>query len=254
MSLIHENIKYLRKQMGLTQEQLSEKIGIKRSVIGAYEEGRAEPGVANLMLFAGFFKVSVDELVSGKLKKVEAKQNFQKNGAETLKILSITVDKENKENIHLVPYKAAAGYLTGYADPEFIAELPRFYLPIFPEGSYRAFEIRGDSMLPIVPGSIIVGSFVENWDYVKEKKTYVVVTQNEGIVYKRLLPLKEKQSFSLISDNPIYPPYEIKEEDISELWEAKAFISTEFPRADNSIQTLNEAVSELKEEVKRLKK
>ena len=256
MSQIHENIKFLRKQLGLTQEQLSEKIGIKRSVIGAYEEGRAEPGVGNLMLFASFFKVSVDELISENLKKGDKGEVEIKGkgvNAEKLKILSITVDNENKENIHLVPYKAAAGYLSGYADPEYIAELPRLYLPIFPEGSYRAFEIRGDSMLPIVPGSIIVGGFVENWDNIKQKKTYVVVTQNEGIVYKRLVALKEKQSFLFVSDNTAYPPYEINEEDISEIWEAKAFISTEFPSTDGSMQTLNEVVSELKEEVKKLK-
>lgn len=256
MSNIHENIKHLRKQAGLTQEQLSEKIGIKRSVIGAYEEGRAEPGVANLILFADFFKVSVDELIGSKFKKSEkggSKKNGKSNSEDNLKILSITVDKDNKENIHFVPHKAAAGYLNGYADPEFIAELPKVYLPIFPEGSYRAFEIRGDSMLPIVPGSIIVGKFVEDWDNVKKTKTYIVVTHNEGIVYKRLVQLENKHSFSLISDNPLYPAYEVEEEEISEIWEAKAFISTEFPGGDNSLRSLNEIVSDLKEEVQRLK-
>ena len=41
MTLISNNIKVLRKKAGFTQEQLSAKIGIKRSVLGAYEEGRA---------------------------------------------------------------------------------------------------------------------------------------------------------------------------------------------------------------------
>jgi len=249
---IHENIKYFRKEAGLTQEQLSEKIGIKRSVIGAYEEGRAEPGVANLLLFADFFKVSVDELIGNKLKKSSKKPAKSAENFDNLKILSITVDKDNKENIHFVPHKAAAGYLTGYADPEFIAELPRVYLPIFKEGSYRAFEIRGDSMLPILPGSIIVGQFLENWDNVKQSKTYIVVTQNEGIVYKRLVSLKDKHSYSFVSDNTLYPPYEIAEEDIREIWEAKAFISTEFPTT-NTTHSLQEVVTELKEEVKKLK-
>ena len=54
-------------------------------------------------------------------------------------------------------------------------------------GSYRAFEIIGDSMLPTQSGSVIVGEKVENIDEVKTSNTYIVVSRNEGIVYKRVL-------------------------------------------------------------------
>ena len=59
-----------------------------------------------------------------------------------------------------VPVKAAAGYLAGYADPEFIDELNTFTLPMLAPGKYRAFEIVGDSMLPTQSGSVIVGERV----------------------------------------------------------------------------------------------
>src|SRR3546814_6005241 len=49
-----------------------------------------------------------------------------RGNAASVRVLSITVDGDDKENIELVPVKASAGYLNGYADPEYIAELPKF--------------------------------------------------------------------------------------------------------------------------------
>ena len=48
MSIVSNNIKYLRRLNGLTQEQFARRIGIKRSLLGAYEEARANPNLENL--------------------------------------------------------------------------------------------------------------------------------------------------------------------------------------------------------------
>ena len=64
MSLISENLKHLRKKLGLTQEQMAEQLGIKRSLLGAYEEGRADPRISNLLKFAEIFSLPVDQLIS----------------------------------------------------------------------------------------------------------------------------------------------------------------------------------------------
>jgi transcriptional regulator with XRE-family HTH domain len=257
MTLISDNIKHLRKQKGFTQEQLAEKVGIKRSLLGAYEEGRAEPGLYNLIMFSKILEVSVDALISGDLKDPESyKQMMQKDiEAKKLRVLSITVDKNDNESVPMVPQKAAAGYLNGYADPEYIGDLPNFYLPNFKNGTFRAFEISGDSMLPLVSGTIIIGQYVDNWNYVKDDQTYIVVTSKEGIVYKRVTNyLKTKEVFLLSSDNPVYSSYEVHPDDILEIWEAKAFISTEFPKPDMSIEKLAHMVVNMKEELKNLKK
>ena len=55
MSKISENIKYLRKQKGLTQQQFADVMEIKRSLIGAYEEERADPKYDLLQKFSEFF-------------------------------------------------------------------------------------------------------------------------------------------------------------------------------------------------------
>ena len=70
MSLVSENIKYLRKLNGLTQEQCGRRIGIKRSLLGAYEEARANPNPNNLIAIAKAFNVSVENIQRHDLRKL----------------------------------------------------------------------------------------------------------------------------------------------------------------------------------------
>src|SRR5690606_26903848 len=109
-----------------------------------------------------------------------------KGSSSNLRVLSVTVDANNNENIELVPVLASAGYLNGYNDPEYVKELPKFSLPMFNQGTYRAFEIKGDSMLPLPSGTFIVTEYVENWQDIKAGQTYVIVSRNDGVVYKRI--------------------------------------------------------------------
>jgi transcriptional regulator with XRE-family HTH domain len=257
MSTLSENVKYLRKQKSFTQEQLAEKLGIKRSLVGAYEEGRAEPGLLNLQKISQVFDVSIDNLISENYTDPSiSKTLFQKDiEARKLRVLSITVDKDEKENIILVPQKAAAGYLNGYSDTEYVAELPKFYLPIFSNGTYRAFEISGDSMLPLTSGTIIIGKYVENWQHFKDEKTYIMLTKDEGIVYKRVFNhIASKKVLTLVSDNPSYSPFDLPVDDLIEAWEASAFISVQFPQPEMSIQKLTSMMIDLQSELGRLKK
>lgn len=266
MSIVSNNIKSLRKQLGFTQEQFAEKIGIKRSLLGAYEEGRADPRLNNLQNMAKEFNVSVDLLISKDISQLDRQevqrlmeQQAKALPAEKLKVLSITVDKQDRENIELVPQKAAAGYLNGYADPEYLEELPRFQLPMLPgSGTYRAFEITGDSMLPLLSGTIVIGQYVDSYKAIRNGKTYVLVTKKEGVVYKRAFNyVEENGKLFLVSDNKTFAPFEVGIEEVLEIWEAKAFISLQFPdpetKADMSIDKLANIVLDLQQEVIKLK-
>lgn len=64
MSIISNNLKYLRKKKGLTQQQFADSIGCKRASVGAYEEERAEPKYDLLNTIADFYNLSIDELVN----------------------------------------------------------------------------------------------------------------------------------------------------------------------------------------------
>ncbi|MCG8322915.1 MAG: helix-turn-helix domain-containing protein [Cytophagales bacterium] len=260
MTLVSKNIKYLRKKHGYTQEQFSEKIGIKRSLLGAYEEGRADPRLNNLMNIAKEFNISVDTLISKNVATtpetaLHPPEQSDKN--EKFKVLAITTDQHDEENIELIPQKASAGYLNGYADPEYLKELPKFQLPFLPKNStYRAFEVTGDSMLPLESGTVVIGRYLESVADIVNGRTYVLVTGKEGIVYKRVFNyVEENGKLFLVSDNKVYSPYEIEIGDVLEVWEAKAFISVSFPEPDGemTLEKLTGIVIDLQQEVIKLK-
>ena len=157
--------------------------------------------------------------------------------------------------IHFVPVKAVAGYLTGYADSEFIDELNTFTLPMLTGGNYRAFEIIGDSMMPTPSGSIIVGEKLNTLDDVKNNFAYIVVSKNEGIVYKRLVKNnRAKNKITLVSDNPGFQPYQVNTEDIIELWHAQAVISKVTQQLMWDVNSLANIVNTLQDQVSTLKK
>jgi len=251
MSIISSNIKFLRKKRGLTQQQFADQIGIKRSLVGAYEEERAEPKYDLLKVIAAFFDISIDDFI-----KEEINEKWQPKPKGNLRILSISVDKDGDENIEMVPVKASAGYLNGYADPEYVAALPKFYLPMFKQGTYRAFEIKGDSMLPLVSGTVIIGEYVENWADIKAGETYVIVSKSDGVVYKRIgNRFKENKKLKLISDNPVYEPYEINGEDVLEIWKGKGYISTHLPEPapEPTMESLTAMMAQMQRSIAGLK-
>ena len=253
MGNISGNLKYLRKKKGLTQQQFADLMEIKRSLVGAYEEERADPKYDLLKKFAEYYELSMDELVNEKI--TDKWKPKPKTEPGNIRVLSISVDSEERENIELVPVKASAGYLNGFADPEFISELPKFHLPILKQGTYRAFEIKGDSMLPLQPGSIIVGEYVENWNDIKPGETYVFISKTDGVVYKRAgNRFKENKALKLISDNITYEPYMIAAEEILEVWKAKAYISTSLPEPtpEPTMESLTLLMSQMQKSIAKL--
>lgn len=251
MSIISNNLKYLRKKKGLTQQQFADSIGCKRASVGAYEEERAEPKYDLLNTIADFYNLSIDELVNEEMS--DSWKPKSKASASQVRILSVTLDSEDKENIELVPVKASAGYLNGYADPEFVADLPKFSLPMFKNGTFRAFEIKGDSMLPLESGTIIIAEYVDDWNSIKAGQTYVVISNNEGVVYKRIgQKFKAEKGFLLVSDNKVYDPYWVNTDEVVEVWKAKGFFSTQLPEPsmEPSIESLTDMVAQMQKTLK----
>jgi phage repressor protein C with HTH and peptisase S24 domain len=130
-------------------------------------------------------------------------------------LLPILISKGKHYRNHT--HKAQAGYLSGYADPEFIESLQHISLPFLRNGKFRAFPVDGDSMPPHKKGSFIVGQYVERLGDVMDGKR-IVITKSQGIVYKRLNK-NGRNALMLHSDNTIYLPYEIKASEILEIWE-----------------------------------
>ncbi len=246
MAIANQNLKYLRKLRGWTQEEFANKLRIKRSLLGAYEEERAEPRIDVLEVVCDIFKLTLDEILRKDLS--DNKSNYMAK-RRAMKLAA------GRPDIPFVPVKAAAGYLAGYADPEFVDELNTFTLPMLAGGNYRAFEIIGDSMLPTPSGSVIVGEKVDKIDELKNDSACIVVSRHEGIVYKRVQKNgRSKEKLTLVSDNPIYHPYTVKTEDVLEMWQAQMVISKANQQQRWDMGQLANIVSDLQEQVISMKK
>jgi len=246
MGQANQNMKYLRKLRGLTQEEFASKLGIKRSLLGAYEEERAQPNYEVLETISDLFQVSIDDLLRKDLSETK--------GSYLAKRRQLKMSSE-KNLIHFVPVKAAAGYLNGYADPEFLDELNTFTLPMLAGGQYRAFEIQGDSMLPTPSGSVIIAEKVNDPEEVKNNQPYVVLSRTEGVVYKRVVKNnRNKNKWNLVSDNPVFQPYQVSVEDVLELWSAQMVISKINQQQRWDMGNLASLVSNLQSQVETLKK
>lgn len=215
-----KNLYYLRKKHSISQQELAVVIDVARTTLGDYERGKTEPTIATMVALANYFEVKLDDL----LQKDVSHLDLEIIRSEHLKVLAISVDVQNKQNIELVDRKAEAGYLEGFQDPHYISELPKILLPKIPDGTFRGFEIQGNSMLPLLPGSIVVCGYLEKLSEIKDGRTYVIATP-DGIVYKRVFNQQKEHKITAVSDNPSFPPFEINYSDIKEIWQYYAHVS-----------------------------
>jgi len=246
------NLRILRKQKNWTQADLASKLKVNRSLIGAYEEARSEPRLATLQVLCHLFKVSLEDLLNNSLDK---KAPSRINNPSNLRILPVATEANGDELISLIPQKAAAGYTQGYADSEYIESLKAISLPL-PElqqsGTLRIFQIEGDSMLPVQPGSYIIGEFVEDWRSIKNNLSYILLTLNDGIVYKRVEnELAQNNRLILKSDNRAYKPYHLEGDEILELWLAKGVLSFQVPQEEDIRTAENNLILSSLEEMRK---
>ena len=101
----HEKLQELRKNRGLTQEELAEDLYVSRTAISKWESGRGYPSVDSLKSIAAYFSVTIDELLTGE------------------KILTIA-EKENQKNI-----RGLCDLLFGILD---VCTLILIVLPLYP--------------------------------------------------------------------------------------------------------------------------
>jgi transcriptional regulator with XRE-family HTH domain len=258
-SKLAENLKALRKERGWTQQALADRLGLTRPTLGAYEEGRSEPKLSVLIDMAACFDITVDVLVRGGDNEVAA----ERVKGDGLRVLTVSVDAlSDNERVVVVPVKAAAGYAHGYGDPEWVSQLPTFGLPLkelAPDRTYRMFQIEGDSMLPIPSGSYILCQYVDDWMSVGGLRPHVVVTRDDGVVFKRIEnDLPGGSRLVLHSDNPAFAPYAVAGDDVLEVWRAAAYLSFELPSALDgqppSAASLRSALDTLRGEIDAIKR
>jgi len=261
MNIFSSNIKLLRKRRGRTQDDMATTLEMKRSTLSGYENEVAQPGIEALLAISAYFDIAVDTLLKVDMSKLRESELSQLErgydvfvSGSKLRVLTTTVDNQNNENIELVNHKASAGYRTGFADPEYIKVLPTFQMPFLSrERKYRTFQITGDSMLPIPDGSWVTGEFVQNWNLIRDGQAYIILTLDDGIVFKVVQNhMKTNGNFRLLSLNPLYEPYTIDVKDVREIWKFVHYISAELPEPNLPKNEMADTLASLTKEVARL--
>ncbi len=254
MTKIANNLKFLRQLKGLSQEQMADELEITRSRIGGYEEARNEPPIDLLIKLSEYFHIAIDALVRGDLRKTNL-DGLMKVGKNRI-LFPILLDSDGNDMVELIPLKASAGYLKGYADPEYIEKLPQMRLPFLPTGKHRAFPIKGDSMPPIREGSFVIGKYLERIEDLKIGNTYIVVTKDDGLSYKRIMHYSKKEAaIELHSDNKMYQPYKVKTEEVLELWEYTCCLNmNQYDNTELNLDSIMNMLKGLKVEIEQIKK
>lgn len=333
MSIVSNNIKYLRRLNGLTQEQFARRIGIKRSLLGAYEEARANPNLENLKTIAQVFGTSVDSLIKTDIRKIRetpgislaqstngimpqtapqsrlqpeptqvetrtftntpepqsvAKiveelfqekevvqitpqrpisprnyladnetsfQQFVDNHLHTVSNIAKNETESAPKNtakvISYVKNSAVKEYLVNCQKVDYLRTLPTISLPFIVTEKNRAFDMGSDFPMQ---SSIVVGTGISDWSDIHDGKFYVLLTHQQGVIYRRVYnQVKIKGTLLLSSDNTNIPSCEVAIKDVIEIWEVNSFISQQLPEPHISLERVKSLVDDLTIELDRLR-
>jgi transcriptional regulator with XRE-family HTH domain len=251
MSKFSDNIVFLRGKKNMTQQELADLLFLTRSRYVAYEYGRTEPPIEILLRISKFYNISIDLLLTVDVRKFSIDELMEL--PENRIILPIKVDQDGNNQIEIIPQKASMGYLNGYGDPEYIESLETISLPFLKGGKFRAFPADGDSMPPYKNGTYIVGKYVENLSDLKTDRTYVFITTNDGISYKRF-QFHEADGIWVKADNQFYEPYKIPLSEIKEIWEFACSITTkEYEPDEFSEHHIQNFITEIKTDIRQIK-
>ena len=172
----HEKLQELRKQKGLTQEELAESLYVSRTAISKWESGRGYPNIDSLKAISKFFSVTIDELLSGEEVLTIAEED-QKQKESTLRDMVFGLLDLSAAIVFFVPFfgQKANGYvqavsllrLTEIAPYLKVAYLVMiigmvaFGISTFVFQNYRvAFWVRNKSMLSLLINTAVALLFI----------------------------------------------------------------------------------------------
>ncbi len=262
---ISERIAAIRDTFNLNNFSLSKRIGVTGTTIDSIINGRPQPDGSRKKTKPGYdvltaiineFNINPEYLFAKSDIMVKGEGFTSEKYAGIPQVVS--VNDSGNENVVFVPIKARAGYLNGYGDASYIENLPSFHIPFLNNGTFRCFEVLGNSMIStFFDGDLVFGKYVENLSDIKNGYVYIVVSKNDGIVLKRVInKVHEQGKLILKSDNKDgnHPPYTINIEDVMEVWFVTMFASKQMPEPlgiYNRLHDLESQLIELKEQVNR---
>lgn len=229
-------IKELREQKKLTQKEFSEKIGIDNSQLSKIEQGKMMPTLSQLMEISSKFDVSLDwitgksSMLKEEKKEVQQPKKKSEYSLEDLKSIArgeLKVPKHQEQTRELqafsspkgyplLPFDAFAGIGTDLEGINFDVIEERYVIPLF-DGIKVDFmiSVRGSSMYPkYSSGDVVACRLVKDILFFQWNKVYVLDTQSQGVIMKRVKKSSEEGCITCVSENSNYDPFDIPMEDV----------------------------------------
>lgn len=265
---ISENIKYLRETTGLTQGDFGELFSVSRDNIASYERG-SEPKVSFISAIVNYFHISYSDFIHSDLRAIPNRTKTTRNVIkENDNIIDTEFDTlpELQEllSIPLVDISVAAGsgaFNSDHLIAESFISLPTSMLK---KGTYLCVKVKGPSMEPgLQDGGYIIIRHLDRgeWGSIKNEGVYVV-TSADGVTWiKRVTNKLKTHGYIVCSsdhlDKMTYPPFNIREEDLHNIWKAEIYLSTSMVDIFNvyyepMFALLAEDVAELKQQMQKV--
>ena len=215
--------------------QFASIIGSTPQSVTEVKKGRRNFTVEQISAFIAEFQLDARDIFG-----------YSDNSTAIKGIHTIAVDYAGSEKVVLVDRKAAAGYLDGFEDPEFMATLPVMATP--PQLNHKSlygFEVVGDSMEPnLYNAEWALCSVVEKLDWIHLNFVYVLVCE-EGIVIKRITEINKDAGYlTLTSDNIFYPPYQVPLKEVKKIFCLEASFRTKFPPRQKNMEARLKSLEE----------
>lgn len=211
------DFKRFRKDNKMTQVQAADYFGFTQAFISQMERGESK--IPEDLLE----KIKADTTLNKSFLEVNKRNEHIESNA-------VFLENPNFIMVSVVGQYAAAGYLKGYADEEYIDTLPKipFFVDHDPKGKYMGFEVRGDSMDDDSTNSIIEGDTLicreikpELWhDKLHIKKYFFVIAHKlEGVLVKQITEHNpETGDITIHSLNSFYPDQILNLRDVAQLF------------------------------------
>ncbi len=258
MESLHERLKACRIKLGYNQQRMAKDTGMAQKDISLIESGKrihipvayfqalSAQGIDMNWVYTGKGEMFLKDTLE------KYKEESETNMARTVsfhgsrRVELVTVDKEGRSAISMVPIRASAGYTALCHDREFIEDLAVFSLPDFQAGNFRAFEIMGDSMeLTVLSQDWVVGERVNAASQLKDGAIYVIVTSG-NIVCKRIRNQIERRGVIVLqSDNAEYEDQTLEPESIIEMWLVRARLTKDFRSTQAAVRFYGEEIRRL---------
>lgn len=239
MSIFSENIRLLRRHIGLNQNEFAEYVTATRGQIESYEGARAYPKAKLADEIAKKFGISIKELMEEELNPKKYPPNSKKISNEnrsnvTPKYEAIKTPSDNFMEVPILSIYAQAGYLRGEADISTEAHMDKMLVPKeYEKGHYLVVELQGDSMndgtdraLKERDKFLVKELSKDMWSYKLQYRLWVIV-HKDGVVFKEIInhDLK-KNTITCHSWNPdpIFKDYELHLAEVYRLFYVKKMV------------------------------